>query len=176
MRRPGLWIVIGLALALAGLVVAWLGLQAGRGMPAWQPGSRGSQSILQIGLALLIGGLILAGIACLVLRKRNQLERGEGVIAQWRIGLLDWDSFQRRDAARGWSRSIRRDASSVLRSDMQPPTLIRGRLPLQLPAGACDAGVTTSGSSRAALRWSARCTLPARRPGACRRPRGSAGG
>ena len=100
MRRPGLWAIIGLALAVAGLVVAWLRLQANRGMPAWQPGSRASQSILQIGLALLIGGLVLAGIACLVLRKRNQLARGEGVIAHWRVGLLDWDSFQRRDAAR----------------------------------------------------------------------------
>lgn len=100
MRRPGFWAVIGLALAVAGVFIAWSGLHLTRGMAVWESGYRLRQSILPTGLGLMVGGLILAAIALVVQRKYAELERGERLVARWRVGLLDWDAFRRRDAAR----------------------------------------------------------------------------
>ena len=72
----------------------------------------------------------------------------------------------------GWSRSMRREASSDLRSDMQPTTLDRRRVALQLPPGRVTASESSTGS--APLEWTMQPS--ARPPAACRRRRGSAGG
>lgn len=100
MRRPGFWTVIGLALAVAGFALFWFGLELSRGVPVWDPAARSLRSIPPAGLGLLVGGLILAAIALVVRHKYAELERGDRLIAQWRVGLLDWDAFRRRDAAR----------------------------------------------------------------------------
>jgi hypothetical protein len=100
MRRPGFWAVIGLALAVAGIVTAWLSFQAVRGLQLRDPDYKLLQAILPVGLGIIVGGLILTAIAFVVQRKRSQLERGDRLVAHWRIGPLDWDAFRRRDAAR----------------------------------------------------------------------------
>lgn len=100
MRRPGLWIAIGLTLAVVGLLVAWYGLELGRGLPVRDPGSKAIRGIPPVGFGLTLGGLVLAAIAFAVDRKRAELTRGDRLVGHWRVGLLDWDGFRRRDAGR----------------------------------------------------------------------------
>lgn len=118
MQQPGRWIIVGLLLAAAGFALAWSGLWLTRGMPVWEDKLRVLQAISSIGAIATLGGLILAGIAFAVWRKREALRAGTGVLARWRVGMLDWAAFRRRDAARG-------DLFHSLRN--------RLRLPAELP-------------------------------------------
>ncbi|HTU11986.1 MAG TPA: hypothetical protein VMG08_13935 [Allosphingosinicella sp.] len=100
MNRPGLWIVIGLLATAAGLALGWSGLRLASGLPVWEANMRAWQTISFLGFLATLGGLVLAGIAYAVLRKRNALRSGTGLLASWRVGMLDWATFRRRDTAR----------------------------------------------------------------------------
>jgi len=99
-RRPGLWIIVGLLLAAAGIALSWSGLSLIRGLAVWEDARRTYQTISFIGLVATVGGLVFAAIAWVVHRKRSQLMSGTGVLARWRVGMLDWLAFRRRDAGR----------------------------------------------------------------------------
>jgi hypothetical protein len=100
-RRPGLWIIVGLLLAAAGMAFASYGLRLGMHLQIWDPTRKTSEAVMGIGLGAALGGLVLAAIAWVVYRKREELRSGTGILARWRVGMLEWETFRRRDAARG---------------------------------------------------------------------------
>lgn len=100
MKRPGTWIVVGLLLTAAGLAALWYALEASLTAPRWEPPGRTWQLAKGAGMVLSIAGPMLAIRAWLVFRKRAALRDDLGILARWRVGMLDWAAFRRRDAAR----------------------------------------------------------------------------
>jgi len=99
-QRPGLWIMTGLLLAVAGAILGmstpWLSAH-----PDWVQARKIFQTLAFTALLAVLLGLVLAGIAFAVYRKREALRAGTGLLARWRVGMTDWAAFRRRDAARG---------------------------------------------------------------------------
>lgn len=100
MKRPGIWIVVGLLLTAVGLAVLWYSLEASLTAPRWEPPHRTWQLAKGAGLVLSVAGPMLAIRAWLVHRRRSELREDIGILARWRVGLPDWAAFRRRDAAR----------------------------------------------------------------------------
>jgi hypothetical protein len=100
MRRPGYWTIAGIALAALGVSVATWGFTHAARTQIWDPARKAGQTMTGVGAAITLAGLVMAVLCYLVLRKRNQLASGVDLLARWRVGMLDWAAFRRRDAAR----------------------------------------------------------------------------
>jgi len=100
MKRPGTWIIVGLLLTAVGFAALWYSLEASLSARPWEPPDRTWQFVRGAGMALSVAGPILAIRAWLVHRRRAELRDDIGILARWRVSMLDWAAFRRRDAAR----------------------------------------------------------------------------
>jgi hypothetical protein len=99
-RRPVLWTIVGLLLVVAGFSAATYGIGLTYRLRIWDNPYRAAEAFTAISMVLTLGGLVLAAIAFVVYRKREELRAGTGIVARWRVGMLEWAAFRHRDAAR----------------------------------------------------------------------------
>lgn len=117
MRNPALSLLLGLAIVAAG--VGWI-----FGVPRYfDIGLR----LGQVSPMVLLPGFIAAGIgawltlrAILLIRLREALLRGEGVLARWQIPASEWETWRGEDAVRSASYSTLRNK---LRPSAAPPPM-----------------------------------------------------
>jgi len=102
MRNPRLLLCLGLAVAIAGVVLlVWSTAISNPWRPSWEPMPPLAAGMNVAGVFLAVAGLGLAVWGGLRFHARAKLLSGRDKLASWRVGPADLAAFLRNDAARG---------------------------------------------------------------------------